>query len=160
LIKDEELIEGIYEGKTINTPSMLCVIDALDSLLWIKELGGWKKTYEKTLRNFGILSNWYNTKDWISNSVKDKKIQSNSSICLEITDNNFLKLDFQQKWSFIQKMCSLLENNKAAFDIKGHRDAPPGLRIWCGPTVEEDDLKAVLPWLDWSFAIVSSDFFN
>ena len=88
------------------------------------------------------------------------QIQSNSSICLEITDNNFLKLDFQQKWSFIQKMCSLLENNKAAFDIKGHRDAPPGLRIWCGPTVEEDDLKAVLPWLDWSFAIVSSDFFN
>ena len=160
LIKDEELIDGIYEGKTINTPSMLCVVDALDSLLWIKDLGGWEKTYKKSLSNFEIISNWYNTKDWISNSVKDKKIQSNSSICLEITDNKFLKLDSQKKWSFIQKMCSILENNNAAFDIKGHRDAPPGLRIWCGPTVEEDDLKAALPWLDWSYEIVRSEFFN
>ena len=160
LIKDEELIDGIYEGKTINTPSMLCVVDALDSLLWIKDLGGWEKTYKKSLSNFEIISNWYNTKDWISNFVKDKKIQSNSSICLEITDNKFLKLDSQKKWSFIQKMCSILENNNAAFDIKGHRDAPPGLRIWCGPTVEEDDLKAALPWLDWSYEIVRSEFFN
>ncbi len=160
LLKDKELIEGIYEGKTINTPSMLCVADALDSLVWIKELGGWKKTYQRSLRNFEILSSWYNDRDWISNTVKNKKIQSNSSICLEIIDNKFLELDFQNKWVFIEKICSLLENNNAAFDIKGHRDAPPGLRFWCGPTVEEDDIKAVLPWLDWSFEMVSRDFFK
>ena len=71
-----------------------------------------------------------------------------------------MKLDIQKKWIFIQEMCSILEQNNAAFDIKGHRDAPPGLRIWCGPTVEEDDLRALLPWLDWSFEIVSNDFFN
>ena len=160
LLKDNEILDGIYEGKTINTPSMLCVADALDSLLWIKKLGGWKQTYKKSMGNFKVLSDWYENREWVSNSVKDKKIQSNSSICLEINDKRFLKLDIQKKWIFIQEMCSILEQNNAAFDIKGHRDAPPGLRIWCGPTVEEDDLRALLPWLDWSFEIVSNDFFN
>ena len=160
LLKDNEILDGIYEGKTINTPSMLCVADALDSLLWIKKLGGWKQTYKKSMENFKVLSDWYENREWVSNSVKDKKIQSNSSICLEINDKRFLKLDIQKKWIFIQEMCSILEQNNAAFDIKGHRDAPPGLRIWCGPTVEEDDLRALLPWLDWSFEIVRNDFFN
>ena len=160
LLKDNEILDGIYEGKTINTPSMLCVADALDSLLWIKKLGGWKQTYKKSMGNFKVLSDWYENREWVSNSVKDKKIQSNSSICLEINDKRFLKLDIQKKWIFIQEMCSILEQNNAAFDIKGHRDAPPGLRIWCGPTVEEDDLRALLPWLDWSFEIVKNDFFN
>ena len=160
LLKDNEILDGIYEGKTINTPSMLCVADALDSLLWIKKLGGWKQTYKKSMGNFKVLSDWYENREWVSNSVKDKKIQSNSSICLEINDNRFLKLDIQNKWIFIQEMCSILEQNNAAFDIKGHRDAPPGLRIWCGPTVEEDDLRALLPWLDWSFEIVRNDFFK
>ena len=160
LLKDNEILDGIYEGKTINTPSMLCVADALDSLLWIKKLGGWKQTYKKSMGNFKVLSDWYENREWVSNSVKDKKIQSNSSICLEINDKRFLKLDIQKKWTFIQEMCSILEQNNAAFDIKGHRDAPPGLRIWCGPTVEEDDLRALLPWLDWSFEIVRNDFFN
>ena len=160
LLKDNEILDGIYEGKTINTPSMLCVADALDSLLWIKKLGGWKQTYKKSMGNFKVLSDWYENREWVSNSVKDKKIQSNSSICLEINDKRFLKLDIQKKWIFIQEMCSILEQNNAAFDIKGHRDAPPGLRIWCGPTVEEEDLRALLPWLDWSFEIVRNDFFN
>ena len=160
LLKDNEILDGIYEGKTINTPSMLCVADALDSLLWIKKLGGWKQTYNKSMGNFKVLSDWYENREWVSNSVKDKKIQSNSSICLEINDKRFLKLDIQKKWIFIQEMCSILEQNNAAFDIKGHRDAPPGLRIWCGPTVEEDDLRALLPWLDWSFEIVRNDFFK
>ena len=139
---------------------MLCVADALDSLLWIKKLGGWKQTYKKSMENFKVLSDWYENREWVSNSVKDKSIQSNSSICLDINDKRFLKLDIQNKWIFIQEMCSILEQNNAAFDIKGHRDAPPGLRIWCGPTVEEDDLRALLPWLDWSFEIVRNDFFN
>ena len=160
LLKDNEILDGIYEGKTINTPSMLCVADALDSLLWIKKLGGWKQTYKKSMGNFKVLSDWYENREWVSNSVKDKKIQSNSSICLEINDKRFLELDIQKKWIFIQEMCSILEQNNAAFDIKGHRDAPPGLRIWCGPTVEEDDLRALLPWLDWSFEIVRNDFFK
>ena len=145
--------------KETKTPPTISVLMAVyNGELWLEE--SIRSVLEQTFSNFEFISNWYDTKDWISNSVKDKKIQSNSSICLEITDNKFLKLDSQKKWSFIQKMCSILEKNNAAFDIKGHRDAPPGLRIWCGPTVEEDDLKAALPWLDWSYEIVRSEFFN
>ena len=96
LLKDNEILDGIYEGKTINTPSMLCVADALDSLLWIKKLGGWKQTYKKSMGNFKVLSDWYENREWVSNKSKDKKIQSNSSICLEINDKRFLKLDIQK----------------------------------------------------------------
>ena len=160
LIKDKVLNGGVFEGKTINTPSMLCVADALDSLLWIEKLGGWKKTYERSLQNFKILSTWYEERAWITNMVEDKKIQSNSSVCLKIIDKNFEKLNINNKWDFVKKMCSILEDNFAAFDIKGHRNAPPCLRIWCGPTVEEHDIKRLLPWLDWSFETIRRDFFN
>ena len=147
----------LFKGKTINTPSMLCVADALDSLLWIKELGGWKATCERTSNNFRIISDWYLKRDWITNLVKDESIQSNSSVCLQIIDNQFLKLADLEKWKFINHMASILEKHEAAFDIKGHRDGPPGLRIWCGPTVEPEDLKYLLPWLDWTFQYLKTN---
>ncbi len=145
------LNRGLFEGKTINTPSMLCVVDALDSLSWIKGLGGWKATCDRTSKNFQIISDWYQKRNWVTNLVKRENIQSNSSVCLQIVDKQFLKLTDSEKWIFIDQMTSLLEKHEAAFDIKGHRDGPPGLRIWCGPTVELEDLKCLLPWLDWAF---------
>ena len=149
----------LFEGKTINTPSMLCVADALDSLLWIKELGGWKATCERTSNNFRIVSDWYRKRDWITNLVKDESIQSNSSVCLKIIDNQFLKLLDSDKWKFINHMTTILEKHEAAFDIKGHRDGPPGLRVWCGPTIEPEDLEYLLPWLDWTFQYLKTKNF-
>lgn len=151
LHKGKNLNAGIFEGKTINTPSMLCLADALDSLLWIKELGGWRETSKRSLNNFHIVSEWYKKRNWIANLVENEKIQSNSSVCLQIIDKHFLELSDSGKEKFINDMVNLLDEHKAAYDIKSHKDAPPGLRIWCGPTVESEDLKRLLPWLDWAF---------
>ena len=150
---------GLFEGGTINTPSMLCVADALDSLLWIKEIGGWKGTYSRCQHNFKVLSDWYQKREWITNLVRLESIQSNTSVCLEIIDQKFLQFDDFHKWEFINKMTLLLEKQGAAFDIKGHRDGPPTLRIWCGPTVEKEDLECLLPWLDWAFQFVRANKF-
>ena len=159
LVTEKGINLDLFEGKTINTPSMLCVADALDSLLWIKDLGGWKATNEKSFKNFRIVSDWYRERQWVTNLVKEEAIQSNSSVCLQITDDNFLTLTDLEKWEFINQMTTILEVHEAAFDIKGHRDAPPGLRIWCGPTVEPEDLKCLLPWLDWAFQHVKEKKF-
>ena len=150
---------GLFEGLTINTPSMLCVADALDSLLWIKKIGGWKATHKRAQNNFGVLSNWYKKREWIRNLVKRENIQSNTSVCLEINDKKFSAFDDIKKWKFINEMTCLLEEQGAAFDIKGHRDGPPVLRIWCGPTVEAEDLKCLMPWLDWAFHFVKQKYF-
>ncbi len=151
LVTERGVNAGIFEGITINTPSMLCVADALDSLLWIKKLGGWRATHQRSLDNFRVVSDWYNDRNWITNLVEEKEIQSNSSVCLKIMDTDFSSLNDIEKWKFIDEMTFLLDQHNAAFDIKGHRDAPPSLRIWCGPTVELEDLQALLPWLDWVF---------
>tara|TARA_B100000902_G_scaffold346724_1_gene353600 strand:- start:1552 stop:2565 length:1014 start_codon:yes stop_codon:yes gene_type:complete len=157
--KEKVINFDLFQGKTINTPSMLCVADALDSLLWIKKLGGWKATCERSSNNFQIVSDWYSQREWITNLVKRVDIQSNSSVCLQIIDRQFLELSDSEKWEFINEMTSILEQQEAAFDIKSHRDAPPGLRIWCGPTVETEDLRRLLPWLDWSFQYVKTKNF-
>ena len=153
------LNSGLFEGMTINTPSMLCVADALDSLLWIKEIGGWKGAHYRSQNNFKVLSDWYQKREWITNLVRIESIQSNTSVCLEIIDHKFLQYNDFHKWEFINKMTLLLEEHGAAFDIKGHRDGPPALRIWCGPTVETEDLECLLPWLDWAFHFVRENKF-
>ena len=157
--KEKVINFDLFQGKTINTPSMLCVADALDSLLWIKKLGGWKATCERSTNNFRIVSDWYSQRKWITNLVNRVNIQSNSSVCLQIVDRQFLELSDSKKWKFINEMTAILEQQEAAFDIKSHRDAPPGLRIWCGPTVEKEDLRRLLPWLDWSFQYVKTKNF-
>ena len=159
LAKEKAINLALFQGKTINTPSMLCVADALDSLLWIKKLGGWKATCERSSNNFRIVSDWYSQRKWITNLVNRFDIQSNSSVCLQIVDSQFLELSDSEKWEFINEMTYILEQQEAAFDINSHRDAPPGLRIWCGPTVEAEDLRRLLPWLDWSFQYVKTKNF-
>ena len=151
LTKDSKLIEEIFSGSTINTPSMLCVADALDSLLWIKEIGGLSSTVKRSHNNFNILQKWIDQQYWIENLVENPVQRSNTSVCLKIVTQEFLSLTESAKRKFILQMAQLLEIEGVAYDIVGHRDAPPSLRIWCGPTVNSEDLEALLPWLKWAY---------
>ena len=157
LIKNGRLIEEVFQGETLNTPSMFCVADALDSLLWIKELGGLTETIRRSTENFECLQGWVDQRPWIENLVSDPANRSNTSVCLKFSDERFVKLNQDQKNCFVKEFVELLETENAAFDIKGHRNAPSGLRIWCGATINLEDLQKLLPWLDWCFyEIVSS----
>ncbi len=158
LTKEGKLIDSIFSGETINTPSMLCVADALDSLNWIEEIGGLASTIARSDKNFMALQNWVDSEDWVENICREKSHRSNTSVCLKIVDPLFLGIPENKKRAFVLEMVDLLENEGVAYDIAGHRDAPPGLRIWCGPTVECFDVEALLPWLTWSFGIVSARF--
>ena len=151
LVKNGKLIQGVYEGETLNTPSMFCVADALDSLNWIKEIGGLKETIRRSNKNFECLQGWVDETPWIENLVSDPSNRSNTSVCLKFSDDRLLKLNKEEQTNFVKKFVELLEAENAAFDIKGHRNAPPGLRIWCGATVNHDDIQNLLPWLDWCF---------
>ncbi len=158
LVKNGKLIEGVYEGETLNTPSMFCVADALDSLSWIKEIGGLKETIRRSDKNFECLQGWVDETPWIENLVSEPSNRSNTSVCLKFTDERLLTLNKDQQADFIKKFVELLEEENAAFDIKGHRNAPPGLRIWCGATVNRDDIQNLLPWLDWCFKKIISKY--
>ena len=159
LVKNGKLINGIFTGETVNTPSMFCVSDALDALHWIKELGGQTATIERANANFKILQGWLDQQCWVENLVSEEDYRSNTSVCLKIVAEEFLRLAPDQQQQFVTQFVSLLELEGVAFDIGGHREAPPGLRIWCGPTIEEKDLHDLLPWLNWAFETVKVTFF-
>ncbi len=152
MTKGGKLIEGIFRGETINTPSMFCVADALDALAWMEGLGGLAATMARADANAKALQDWVDTTDWIENLVDDPAARSNTSVCLKITDPEISALDEAAQRDFVKHMVKLLDGEAAAHDIGGYRDAPPGLRIWCGATVETDDIRALTPWLDWAFA--------
>ena len=154
LTKGGKLIEGVFKGETINTPSMLCVEDYLDALNWAEGLGGLPALIDRSEANLKALEDWVDQTDWIAFLAEDKAIRSNTSVCLKIVDPWFDALPDEDKAGVPKKMAALLEAEGAAFDINGYRDAPPGLRIWCGATVETDDIKALTPWLDWAYAEV------
>ena len=137
-----KLIAGIFEGDTINTPSMLCVEDYLASLKWAKNIGGLTALRERADANAAVLNGWISARKFAANLAKKPETQSNTSVCFTLVGEETVP----------KKMAKLLEAEKVAFDIGGYRDAPPGLRIWCGATVETSDLKALLPWLDWAYA--------
>ena len=160
LVKNGRLIEGLYEGETLNTPSMFCVADALDSLLWIKGLGGLSETIRRSNENFECLQGWVDQRPWIENLVSDPSNRSNTSVCLKFSDKRFVALNQDQKNHFVKEFVGRLEAENAAFDIKGHRNAPPGLRIWCGATINLDDLQKLLPWLDWCFSETESNYWG
>jgi phosphoserine aminotransferase len=152
LTKGGKLIEGIFAGETINTPSMLCVADAVDALAWMEEIGGLPATRARADANFAALQAWVDRTPWIENLVADPAARSNSSVCLRIVDPDIAARDEATQRDFVKAMTKLLEAESAAFDIAGYRDAPPGLRVWCGTTVETADVEALTPWLDWAFA--------
>jgi phosphoserine aminotransferase len=152
LTKGGKLIEGIFAGETINTPSMLCVADCIDALDWMEGIGGLEATRARADANAAALQDWVDATPWIENLVAEPSARSNTSVCLRITDAEIAALDEAAQRDFVKRMTRLLEAEGAAYDIGGYRDAPPGLRVWCGTTVETDDIRALTPWLDWAFA--------
>jgi phosphoserine aminotransferase len=153
--KGGKVIEGIFVGETINTPSMLAVEDALDSLRWAKSIGGLQELLRRSKANLQAIVDWQSSSKWCGFLASNEKIRSNTSICLAITAPEIAALDAEQQAQFVKKMISLLEKEKVAFDIASYRDAPPGLRVWGGATVETSDMKALLGWLDYAFASAS-----
>ncbi len=156
LTKNGKLIDGIFSGATINTPSMLCVADAEDALDWMADLGGLDTTTARADANFEALQRWVDQTDWIENLVATPATRSNTSVCLRIVDPKVASLADPDQKAFVKEMVALLEAENAAYDIGGYRDAPAGLRIWCGATVETSDVEALTPWLDWAFHSVKA----
>lgn len=156
MTKGGKLNEGIFRGETINTPSMLAVADAIDALDWIERIGGLEATIARSEANFRALQEWVDRTDWVENLVAEPAHRSNTSVCLRITDPDFARLDEAAQRAFVKRMTGLLDEAGAAHDIGAHRDAPPGLRVWCGATVETADIERLTPWLDWAFATATT----
>lgn len=154
MTKDGKLIEGIFQGDTINTPSMLCVEDYLDALKWAEQIGGLPALVRRADANVAVLANWMEESGWAAFLAASPRIRSNTSVCLKITDAWFAGLNKEAQAAAASKIASLLEKEGVAFDIGGYRAAPPGLRIWCGATVDSSDVEALVPWLDWAYAQV------
>jgi len=144
--------EGIFAEETINTPSMLAVEDAIASLTWAESIGGLPTLRARCEGNLAAIAAWVAKTPWVDFLVEDPKIRSCTSVCLKIVAEGFDKLPADQQWAAVKKIESLLDAEGVAYDIAGHRDAVPGLRIWCGATIEKSDVEALLPWLDWAFA--------
>ncbi|WFE90764.1 phosphoserine transaminase [Roseibium porphyridii] len=153
LTKGGKLIEGIFKGETINTPSMLCVEDYLDALKWADGLGGLSGLCARADANLKVLADWVEKTAWVDFLAEDSATRSNTSVCLKVTDANVLALPDDQQTAFAKAIVSTLDAEGVAFDIGAYRDAPSGLRIWAGATVETADLQALTVWLDWAFAL-------
>ena len=152
MTKGGKLIEGLFRGETINTPSMLAVEDYLDALRWAKAAGGLDALIARADANFTVVDDFVARSDWAGHLATDPATRSNTSVCLSIVDAEFGALDAPAQAAFAKAMVSALAKEGVAYDIGAYRDAPPGLRIWCGATVERSDLEALMPWLDWAFA--------
>ncbi|HET7165676.1 MAG TPA: phosphoserine transaminase [Pseudolabrys sp.] len=152
LTKGGKLNEGIFAGETINTPSMLCVEDYLDALQWAKSTGGLTATIARSDANAKVLSDWVAATAWVDHLAKHANERSNTSVCLKVVDPMVTRLSGDEQAAFAKTLAGLLEKEDVAYDIAFYRDAPPGLRIWCGATVEQRDIEALTPWLDWAFA--------
>ncbi|MCI0600954.1 MAG: phosphoserine transaminase [Beijerinckiaceae bacterium] len=152
LTEGGKLNEAIFEGETINTPSLMCVEDYIDALNWGKSLGGVEALSARADANTKALSDWVARTPWVDFLARDPKIRSNTSVCLKITDPAVMALPMAGQAAFAKSLADLLEKEKVAFDIGSYRDAPPGLRIWCGATIVTSDIEALTPWLDYAFA--------
>ncbi len=157
MTKAGKVSRDIFEGATINTPSMLCVEDYLDALKWAASIGGLAELRARADRNLAALAEWVERTPWVDFLAADPASRSNTSVCLKVVDPAVAALSPEGQADFAKKLASALEKEAVALDIGGYRDAPPGLRIWCGATVETDDLVALTPWLDWAFASVSAE---
>jgi phosphoserine aminotransferase len=157
MTKGGKLIEGIFEGETINTPSMLCVEDYIDALDWAAGLGGLPALIARSEANAKALNDWVARTPWIANLAAAPETASCTSVCLKIVDPRVTALPADAQAEVPKKIAALLDKQGVAYDINGYRDAPPGLRIWCGATVEAADVVALTYWLDWAYAQVTAD---
>jgi phosphoserine aminotransferase len=151
MTKGGKLNEAIFEGETINTPSMLCVEDYLDTLAWAKQIGGLDALVARADANTKAIADWVRRTPWVEFLARDPAIRSNTSVCLEIVDPAVTKLPADAQGAFAKSLTALIEKEGAGYDLAYYRDAPPGLRIWCGATVEARDVEALTAWLDWAF---------
>jgi phosphoserine aminotransferase len=152
MTKGGKLNEGIFAEETINTPSMLCVEDYLDTLKWAKSIGGLHALIARADANTKVIADWVARTPWVAFLARDPRTRSNTSVCLEVVDPAIVALPPDQQGAFAKAVAGALEKEGVAYDIAYYRDAPPGLRIWCGATVEASDVEALTPWLDWAFA--------
>jgi phosphoserine aminotransferase len=157
MTKGGKLIEGIFQAETINTPSMLCVEDHLDALRWAESLGGLPALIARSEANLAAVTAWVKATPWVDFLAADPATRSSTSICLKISDSWFAGQDEKGQAAFMKQLAGLLEKEKAAYDVNGYRDAPPGLRLWGGATVETADLQALFPWLEWAFGQVKQE---
>ena len=153
----KKLIKGIFEGSTINTPSMICVEDVLDALNWVESIGGSKELMKISNENLNIIENWVSKSSWIKFMCEDKNSRSSTSITLSIKDDWFNKFKEEEQRDTIKKIVSILKKEGVANDINGYAKAPPSLRIWGGATVQNDDMKVLLPWIDWAYHSVKNN---
>jgi phosphoserine aminotransferase len=156
MTKGGKLNAGIFEGETINTPSMLCVEDYLDALNWGKSLGGLKALMARADANTKVLADWKAKTPWVDFLARDPAIRSNTSVCMKITDPAITSLTSDAQADFCKKLVALVEKENAGFDFAHYRDAPAGLRIWCGATVDAKDVALLTQWIDWAFAEIKA----
>jgi phosphoserine aminotransferase len=156
MTKGGKLNEGIFQGETINTPSLLAVEDAIDGLRWAESIGGLPELIRRSEANLHAIVDWQSKSAWCGFLAQRPEIRSNTSICLQITAPEITALDLDRQAKFAKDLASLLEKEGVAFDIGSYRDAPPGIRIWGGATVETSDIESVLKWLDYAFAVLTS----
>jgi phosphoserine aminotransferase len=152
MTKGGKLNEAIFEGETINTPSMLCVEDYLDALAWAKSIGGLNALIARADANTKVIADWVRRTPWVDFLARDPATRSNTSVCLKVVDPAVTKLAADAQAGFAKSLAAMIEKEGAGYDLAHYRDAPPGLRIWCGATVEPNDVEALTAWLDWAFA--------
>ena len=157
MTKDGKLNEGIFKGETINTPSMLAVEDAIDGLKWAQSVGGLPGLIERSEGNLRTLADWVARTPWIDFLAVEPSIRSCTSICLKIVDPEITALDSAAQADVAKKVAALLEKEGVALDAASYRDAPPGLRIWGGATIDRSDIEALIPWIEWAFETVKSE---
>jgi phosphoserine aminotransferase len=157
LTKGGKLIEGVFKGETINTPSMLAVEDALDGLKWAEEIGGLKALIARSEASLKAVADWVASSGWAGFLAEAPETRSCTSICLKVVDPWFLSLDAESQAAAAKRIAVLLDEEGIAYDIGSYRDAPVGLRLWGGATVEPADMAALLPWLDWAYGAVKSE---
>jgi phosphoserine aminotransferase len=150
--KDGKLNDGIFQGETINTPSMLCVEDYLDALEWAKSVGGLPALHARADANAKVIADWVERTPWIDFLARDPALRSNTSVCLKVVDPAVTRLNTEAQAAFVKGIAAALDKEGVAYDIDAYRDAPPGLRVWCGSTIERADVEALTPWLDWAYA--------
>jgi phosphoserine aminotransferase len=151
IAKNKKFTKDIFEGATINTPSLLATEDAIDALNWCIEVGGQKELIKRSKNNLEVIKNWIEKNDWVEFLATDPKTYSSTSICFKFTHPAFTKLDNDNQKKLVKELCSLIEKEDAGYDINAYKDAPAGIRIWGGATVESSDIEKVLPWIEWAF---------
>ena len=160
LANKKKFIAGIFKGNTINTPSMLCVEDAIDALHWVESIGGLNKLFERSNASLEHISNWIEKTPWLEFMSYKKETRSNTSITFQITEDWFTVMDVSQQKEVIKKITSLLDKENVAKDINGYPKAPPSFRVWGGGTVEPNDVRALLPWIEWAYDEVKLQYNN